>query len=197
MAAEHYESLRLLVKNSRSRMGSAAEVAAFVCAFMPLVVAAVGGSTARALCGEFGILCEVAVQGAYAAALERYCLQHGLATGAGSGSGAGSGAGAGLGSAAAGGGLPPSKRSRTEQSVSAAAAALLPQGGAQSVAASVAAQLMCCVCHALALAEPCAAPCGHICCRDCWTRLLRVRSQCPLCKRDVAREDIVSVVLRG
>jgi len=168
MAADDYESLRLLVKNSKNRMGSEAEVSQFVCAFMPLVAAAVGGSTAKALCSEFAVMCDAGMHAAYAAALESYC-------------GRLMPIGQSVAQAVAPQDLPPPKRSRIEGHGA---------GGLGAV------QLMCCVCHAHSL-EPYAAQCGHLCCGDCWTRLLRVRSQCPLCQKPVDKDEIVRIVLRG
>lgn len=42
----------------------------------------------------------------------------------------------------------------------------------------------------LAVADYCAAKCGHVCCRICWGKLLKVKSCCPFCNAEVTIEKL-------
>jgi len=56
---------------------------------------------------------------------------------------------------------------------------------------------LCPICKDMAL-EPCVAKCGHVCCKHCWGKWLRVNPVCPQCKESADPRTITPIVmLRG
>ena len=55
-------------------------------------------------------------------------------------------------------------------------------------------KMLCPICqdHAMNL---CAARCGHICCKSCWSTCLRAKRECPLCKQPAEAENLTPIVL--
>ncbi|KAJ1401580.1 hypothetical protein B484DRAFT_317489, partial [Ochromonadaceae sp. CCMP2298] len=54
-------------------------------------------------------------------------------------------------------------------------------GASASASGDKSKQFSCGACHEAAEA-PCAGRCGHVCCQVCWTKWLRVKKSCPICR---------------
>jgi hypothetical protein len=54
---------------------------------------------------------------------------------------------------------------------------------------------LCPICKEQALA-PCAAKCGHVCCKECWSQWLRVKPACPICKGATDADSIMRIVFK-
>ena len=50
----------------------------------------------------------------------------------------------------------------------------------------------CPICKEQAL-DPCAAKCGHICCKECWSRWMAVKQNCPQCKLSVLAAELIAI----
>lgn len=43
---------------------------------------------------------------------------------------------------------------------------------------------------------PCAGKCGHICCGTCWSKWLKIKLECPICRTSCTKDDIKSIRFR-
>eukprot|EP01038_Epipyxis_sp_PR26KG_P008177 gene8177-11062_t len=55
-------------------------------------------------------------------------------------------------------------------------------------------KLVCIICIEPAL-HPCAAKCGHVCCRICWMTWLKVNQTCPTCRVTVSMDSLTKIVV--
>ena len=53
---------------------------------------------------------------------------------------------------------------------------------------------LCPICKENAV-EPCAATCGHVSCRKCWSHWLAVGKTCPQCKQIVDKDALTAIVV--
>jgi len=66
-----------------------------------------------------------------------------------------------------------------------------------TIAAEKRSKYLCPICKEMAV-EPCVARCGHVCCKHCWGKWLRVNPVCPQCKEPADPKTITPIVmLRG
>ena len=67
---------------------------------------------------------------------------------------------------------------------------------AATISAAKRSNYMCPICKDMAV-EPCAALCGHVCCRQCWGHWLRVGKNpvCPSCKRPADPQTLTPIVM--
>jgi len=67
---------------------------------------------------------------------------------------------------------------------------------AATITAGKRSNYMCPICKDMAI-EPCAALCGHVCCRQCWGHWLRVGKNpvCPSCKRPADPQTLTPIVM--
>lgn len=55
--------------------------------------------------------------------------------------------------------------------------------------------LSCLICKEKA-SEPCAGRCGHVCCQVCWTKWLKVKETCPLCRGPVDKNSVTRIIIK-
>ncbi len=60
---------------------------------------------------------------------------------------------------------------------------------------------LCPICKDPEAEEPCAAKCGHVCCRSCWAQWLQRQTghkgQCPICKSETSPESIMEIIYKS
>jgi hypothetical protein len=55
--------------------------------------------------------------------------------------------------------------------------------------------LECSICNDCPPKIPCVSRCGHVCCKTCWGKCLKLKSTCPVCRQETSASDIARVIV--
>ena len=57
--------------------------------------------------------------------------------------------------------------------------------------------ISCLICYAAGdeMKNVCSSPCGHIACKECWTKWLKKKEECPMCKKPVKKRRLITLYL--
>lgn len=59
----------------------------------------------------------------------------------------------------------------------------------------VSSKLKCLICLE-APSDPCAASCGHICCKDCWLIWMKKNASCPICRQEISISRLNRLIIK-